>query len=374
MKCTTFFRFTNIVFFVIIYILVGFKIFNQTTEQHAFILGDWLINYRDGGFRRRGLSGEIFFLLQDISSLPLEILVSTIQLVFLFIFLTFCLLITLKKIKEEPYYFTLFFLPTTLFFWINDFHAVGRKEILFLMLFSIYIFLNSNKCKYHNLFFGFFLGIFTLMHEITIFYLPYFFVCMHHRIKNYLPLIFIFQISIFSAITFLLIYFFGDINFSNGQVMEILKERGINEMSNALIDFKDSSRISLENLKKFKLLNSISYSVPIIFTASMLYFYEKTHKETITVFKIYLTCILLSAPLFILAIDWGRWIFIHSIMSILLLSVKKTDRSKKNTFVSKIIFLFLFLLGFLFKMYHVEKGVLKSFLSEKLLNLTTTTL
>jgi hypothetical protein len=40
--------------------------------------GDWLINYQDGGFKRRGLSGSIMFFLQDISALRLQSIVFSV--------------------------------------------------------------------------------------------------------------------------------------------------------------------------------------------------------------------------------------------------------------------------------------------------------
>uniref|UniRef100_A0AAU6WPZ0 Uncharacterized protein n=1 Tax=Chryseobacterium endophyticum TaxID=1854762 RepID=A0AAU6WPZ0_9FLAO len=30
-------------------------------KDDGYILADWLINYQDGGFKRRGLSGSFFF-------------------------------------------------------------------------------------------------------------------------------------------------------------------------------------------------------------------------------------------------------------------------------------------------------------------------
>ncbi|MFY7815740.1 MAG: hypothetical protein ACOVRK_11210 [Chryseobacterium taeanense] len=44
-------------------------------KDDGYILADWLINYQDGGFKRRGLSGSFFFLLQDLTGLRLNYLV-----------------------------------------------------------------------------------------------------------------------------------------------------------------------------------------------------------------------------------------------------------------------------------------------------------
>ncbi|MEG2333179.1 hypothetical protein, partial [Chryseobacterium sp.] len=46
-----------------VFALVFTFIHNQKSD--GYILGDWLINYQDGGFKRRGLSGSFFFLIQD---------------------------------------------------------------------------------------------------------------------------------------------------------------------------------------------------------------------------------------------------------------------------------------------------------------------
>src|SRR6185436_17916032 len=54
---------------------------------NGFITGDWLINYEDGGFKRRGLSGTILFFIQDITHLKLTWIIYSIQLSLLILFL-----------------------------------------------------------------------------------------------------------------------------------------------------------------------------------------------------------------------------------------------------------------------------------------------
>jgi hypothetical protein len=53
--------------------------FLHNVRSDGYILGDWLVNYQDGGFKRRGLSGSFFFLLQDMTGVKLNILVYIFQ-------------------------------------------------------------------------------------------------------------------------------------------------------------------------------------------------------------------------------------------------------------------------------------------------------
>ena len=73
----TFLNPRNVAFAVlaVVYLYTVFFTYIHNRNSEGYILGDWLINYQDGGFKRRGLSGSFFFLLQDFTGLSLNVLV-----------------------------------------------------------------------------------------------------------------------------------------------------------------------------------------------------------------------------------------------------------------------------------------------------------
>lgn len=339
---------------VSLYGYIGYKIFIHTQNQHPFILGDWLISYQDGGFRRRGLSGEVFFLLQDITALPLEFLVGFAQLICLSIIFYGIIHLIIKNYASEPLYFLLFLLPTTLLFWVNDEQTIGRKELILFSIFILFI-----KTRLYILT-GILLAISTLFHELTIFFIPYFIFIMLIRNENIFSKNTIF-LSIWPILSFGAIYLFGDVHFSNGNVMTILAEKGITKMSNVLIDYKDPAKIAIS-------VKSLSYIYHIIFTFIILFLYELLYKSKVKIAFLYLLGITLSLPLFLLAVDWGRWIFIHSLMSVILLTTAEQKSGySKHINIIKALFVSIIFIGFTLRMANVANGLSKSLLYYKII-------
>ncbi len=46
--------------FIFLFLYKAFFLLQFNLAQNPFILGDWLINYQDGGFKGRELSGSFF--------------------------------------------------------------------------------------------------------------------------------------------------------------------------------------------------------------------------------------------------------------------------------------------------------------------------
>ena len=106
------------VFLVVLYVWIGYKLWLFDSEGNGFILGDWLVNYQDGGFKRRGLSGSIFFWLQDITGISLTVLVYVTQMV-LYLFFFIILFKFLRKKNISLLFFTLMISPLTFLFYLS---------------------------------------------------------------------------------------------------------------------------------------------------------------------------------------------------------------------------------------------------------------
>lgn len=70
--------FLSVIFFYVVLKLYG----KATLPIHEWTMSDWLVNYEDGGFKRRGITGTAFFAVQDLLSVPLPFQVFIVQIIF----------------------------------------------------------------------------------------------------------------------------------------------------------------------------------------------------------------------------------------------------------------------------------------------------
>ncbi|KFF75078.1 hypothetical protein HX13_07500 [Chryseobacterium sp. P1-3] len=94
---------TKLINYIIGFILIIYYYFSIKTSYNLIVLnkggwyfGEWIINYQDGGFKRRGLLGTLFIWINELTDIKLE------HIVFAFIFFTL---------------YCLFFLFYSSFFW-----------------------------------------------------------------------------------------------------------------------------------------------------------------------------------------------------------------------------------------------------------------
>ncbi|MDD3877362.1 MAG: tetratricopeptide repeat protein [Bacteroidales bacterium] len=293
-------------------------------QPHGYILGDWLINYTDGGFKRRGLSGSLFFFLQHLTGLKLQILVFISNTFFILILFWFFIKILIKK-ELNIFFLTLFFSPLTFLFYFNDIGAVGRKEILVLALFAYFMYLlyEQKLSKKSEFVICCLIFVSAFFHEIIFFYIPYFLFALYYfnkriEIKRYLFYI------IPSLIAILLFKLFGtDLN--AGKSLGILMEKGVTFIPFGVGVFWFNVYPNLFNIFEFYkemsgayLLYILSFSIGLVHFFSYLFLSERKQFKVFLLF--FLVAIVFSSPLFYNAIDWGRWIHIHFMLLLILLS------------------------------------------------------
>lgn len=348
--------------FIFLFSFIAFYLFKFNYDQQPWILGDWLINFQDGGFKRRGLSGSFFFIIQDFTGISLIYLVYATQIfLYALFFISFYKLLSKKHIPFE--YFVLIFSPVTLLFFFNDTGATGRKEIILLALFSVNALLHSKK-KYTNfkiISTSFLLLFISFLHELIFFFVPYFIILHllhlsseenHPRFKIKLALIYF--VPVFVSI-FLMYYFGSEIN--NGKSIEILQKRGLT-INGGIFAWNQDSIEAIIN-RSYAL-----YSLPFIYGCILFMFYIYKYCRFKVLFLI-IPAIAFSIPLFILAVDWGRWIAIHFILILILLGSKlksENENLKKDAKNKRIVYCVVFILFFvsnlLFSMPHCcSKGL-----------------
>ena len=292
-------------------------------------IAEWLINYQ-GGFGRRGFLGEIFLEISSFTKINLKQTIFCFLIIFI---LTYhCLLfLFLKNLKFNIFFIIAVLSPLFVIFPIAEMEALGRKDILiptlFLILSLLYQKLDINKLSTVLLFSY---TILILTHEVSIFYLPFFYFFIFSKIKkfdlNNLLLI------LFISIYFLtLIYFLTQSNFT---------EVNIEKMCNYLIDIHNTrcglgayvlNRSLEENIAELGLINFfhvtraiwiffLGFIGLIIIVPNTIFNLDNSKffsLNRINFFKIFLLLWTPTLIPFFIAVDWGRWFNLSYTMSFL---------------------------------------------------------
>lgn len=85
----------------LLFLYIGIpSLYKRISWCDGYALGDWLINYEDGGFKRRGFSGSMFIFLSKVTGIYIGKLVFVFISVLYILFITQCILF-LRKIKID---------------------------------------------------------------------------------------------------------------------------------------------------------------------------------------------------------------------------------------------------------------------------------
>ncbi len=297
-------------------------------KDDGYILADWLINYQDGGFKRRGLSGSFFFLLQDVTGIRLNYLVYFFQFIFISgFFLLYAKLIRYKI--TDLLYLSLLLSPIGFVGLLNTVTYVGKKEFIVFFLFTWFVYALDNnklsKCKEY--FFCAALFVTVLLHEVVLFYVPYFAIALYlktgkFQYKRYIK----YFLSV--GIPALVIFLFGK-NVNEGKSLEILASRGVHPIYGIFYWKIDERQYIFEHKNEY-VLYFISLTLSILHLSYYLKFLNNRKFLSIAL----LGAFAFTLPLFYLAIDWGRWMYIHMVMIIILFSLLLKEGSSAYAFES----------------------------------------
>ncbi|MBW3522038.1 hypothetical protein [Chryseobacterium sp. NKUCC03_KSP] len=288
-------------------------------RSDGYILGDWLINYQDGGFKRRGLSGSFFFLLQDLSGSSLHYLVFGFQVIIIIFF--FYYYFKLIRYKEATFLYLSLLLSSLGFVGLfNCVDYVGKKEFIVFFLFAYFVYqLDQNtlsRLKEYLICFGLFLAMF--FHEVTLFFIPYFLIALYLKTKKIeYRRYFKYILAVF--IPAIIIVLFGK-EINEGRSLSILKDRGVILTTGIFFWHIDERQYIKDRIFEYLL-----YVFSFGFSVFHLWFYLKYQKSRKILSIALVMAFLFSLPLFYLAIDWGRWMYIHMIFIIVLFALLLKD-------------------------------------------------
>ncbi len=160
-----------------LFVLEGLLAWHLAREHHRWAIGDWLINYR-GGFVRRGLLGEMLYWLGRWTHTDPAFWVAGLQTALLALFFLAAYLALLRQPDLRPYA-VLLSAPFLFPFPLLDVQGAFRKEILLFALWGLLLLVALYRPQHLPrttlVLFGLYPAL-ILTHEMTFFYLPYLFV------------------------------------------------------------------------------------------------------------------------------------------------------------------------------------------------------
>lgn len=318
----------------LIFYLVNIFEYQKIFTLHPWITGDWLINYSNG-FVRRGLLGEAAIQLSSIFNISILNLVLLFKFSTYLIWITFFFLIALRK-RIGLFEITLVLAPWAFLFDLHDPLSSGRKELVLFCVFTVFIYILITETKrdskplaswtFYYLLVAF--PLLTIIHEGLFFYFQFFLIpllFLNER-KQILWIFGIPYLLSFLILLILYIFFKGDISYAIA-ICNSLQEQNVPQ---SICD----GAINALNPKGMYFTSFFfkTYVPLFLLTGIPLLFYIKIY-STLPLHEIiiiFLICWIPVIPLFYLAFDWGRWIYIGGILTLTtLIALKdKFDSSK----------------------------------------------
>lgn len=330
---------------VLAWLKIVYHAWTASRVVEPWTVGDWLINY-GGGFVRRGASGELLSLLALQGEQVVWLLFLLKSLACLLPFSVAGLFLWRQRHRPEPALLLIILAPAGLLFAALDPLAGGRKEILLVALASgltlRQLLLGRRWVPGHveTLLLAASLALLLLMHEGLVFFMPLLFLLMHHCI-DYRPR----QAAglvLTVGVTFLGIMLFSAqpdiqqicarISSWSVQMSECLPA-GAAAGAGALdagpfawlrLDGADALRLTLARIKPDGVLSTVAV-LPICLLPLLL----APAAQRLRLMAQYLLAAAAVTPLFLVSIDWGRWLHVMYMMAFLLMVATRTSISSE---------------------------------------------
>jgi hypothetical protein len=283
--------------------------------HHGWILADWLITY-DAGFTRRGLGGEVVLRLSDAASIPAPAIVFGAQLSCYVAFLAGAAAV-LRGRRLPVWFLALALSPLAFLFMVNEPDAVGRKEVIYLAALAWFVaalqagVMPRSRGGLIVLAGAGFAA--TLLHELTFFYLPYFFIAATLAGgPRRTPMLAAAAIGGGSAAAMLLILAAG-VPLPGVAICAELLSRGMPpQICHGVLAWTPASPMAAmrDALATAAGLNyTFVYGTAVGLWAAVALLAGVERRLALFAGAAFL----FSAPLFLTAIDWGRFLSIHAI-------------------------------------------------------------
>tara|TARA_B100000965_G_scaffold402919_1_gene429929 strand:+ start:100 stop:1296 length:1197 start_codon:yes stop_codon:yes gene_type:complete len=362
-------RFKN---YLILYLLTLFSfstfyLYRKHNVGNDSTISEWLINY-SGGFTKRGIIGEISIFFSRLLSIDLRDIIFVFQLIAISLYFLLVYYF-IKNIKLNRIFLLAIFSPIFLLYPIAEIEVLARKEVFIFIMLLAYTFIPSNKKGLKNLFTLTFLTIGILIWEPLIFFIPFWFAIdiINSKVKHFNLKLFKKTLFYLPAIFLAFYIAFNPMSSDQHDQMARILKNEFNEscyMACQLLLSKAGiyqqfqaqfGKYSFEVLLRYFLIYLIGFGPLIILLKN------SKLKEKIFFFKkfknMFLPYLIILSPVIVLhamAYDWGRWVsisYVFSVVSYFYLYKNNllilNENKIKNNFISKIkksYFIFLFII------------------------------
>lgn len=319
-------------------------------SHHGWVSADWLINYA-GGFCRRGLPGSIILALNQTLHIPVEFLIPLFQGFFFSSYLI-CFLLLIRDRKLIFNCLFLVTLPSFFLAYLWDRGLAGRKEVIFFSLYGLWCLCLKHKKQSHftSIAFAAAVIMMVLSHELSLFFSGYFLFAswLYSKKQGQRFNWSVFLIPIAALISGLVLLNWGK-PFSSPEICQsILSAGGSADFCRGILSYPVTSiKVAFSQFAgsiSVEVLVNAVLALGVIFVPFLLIKNSYTTPVLPPSFLILqLGLVLVSFPLFVIGLDWGRWINIHTVLSIttLFLLIPKTDLFEKSERVSPLKVFFL---------------------------------
>ena len=325
----------NINFYIFIYLSILFLfsvffLYQKHDVANDSTISEWLINY-EGGFTKRGLIGQLAIYLSNFFIIKLRDTIFILQ-TFLIGAYFFLIYNFLKNVVYNKIFIFAIFTPIFILYPIAEIEVLARKEIFIFIYLLIYTFIpiREKKHKFHYKFFLF--PVAVLIWEPVIFFILFFFFLdlIENNIKK-INKLFCFQIiSYLPAILLALYIALNPISEESHNLMRSSLMENFNEncyMSCELLKTKSSIYQQFQgNFDKYSIEIFVRYILIIIIGFGPLFILLFNSKLKNKIFfldkfnNLLFPYLILLSPvilLFAMGYDWGRWVNISYVISII---------------------------------------------------------
>ncbi|MEJ5050572.1 hypothetical protein WH221_12075 [Chryseobacterium culicis] len=194
--------------------------------------------------------------------------------------------------------------------------------------------------------------LFSFFHEIIIFYIPYFIFSLYYfDVKNKLKRSLIYLSACILPMFF---FFFMGSKINNGRSLQILKERDVVLSGENIFTWNENLNTGSQIMSQISDYSLYGLSFVIVSIVFVYYICTQTEDNKKILIGFILCCII-TIPLFICALDWGRWLHIHFTMLLLFLtSILPTQKwEKSEIIINKEFFISLGII-FILSIFHVR--------------------
>ena len=325
----------NINFYIFIYLSILFLfsvffLYQKHDVANDSTISEWLINY-EGGFTKRGLIGQLAIYLSNFFIIKLRdtIFILQILLVGIYFFLIYHFL---KNIFYNKIFIFAIFTPIFILYPVAEIEVLARKEIFIFIYLLTYTFIPIEEKKYKFYYKFFLFPVAVLIWEPVIFFILFFFFLdlIENNIKKINKLFCFKIISYFPSILLALYIALNPISEESHNLMRSSLMENFNEncyMSCQLLKTKSSIYQQFQgNFDKYSIEIFVRYILIIIIGFGPLFillFNSKLKNKIFFLDKfnnlLFPYLILLSPVIFLFAMgyDWGRWVNISYVISII---------------------------------------------------------